>query len=401
MVSFDNEELFSRVFSEIVPKIVGEYLSAKGITLFNFQLRNIKKMVENNTLSTIRVYWFNTLRTSLSTKAEIESYISGLGEFLELSIKKLLLEIENEDNKIFQDVLKTSSRLLVRQLRKSGKKMLSDRDRIASLWTSRISQEHGDQLRELRMMIEVAKDIYRDYSTFVSSGTSAREEASRMLLAQACLVSSEILTLLRNGFPDGALARWRTLHETVVVFLFLKDKPTTTSEMFLEHSIVTTYNELVTYQERADALGFEKVLPEDENRTTAEYSETIAKYEPGFLSDYGWAYKEFPTTIKRITFWHLENSIGQAYLRPYYKMSCNSIHASSKGATFRLGAGTDGQLVVGESAFGLYDPIQLTAIELNKIIVNILGESMGTFGTIIKLASLEITTSICYRGQTN
>jgi hypothetical protein len=32
----------------------------------------------------------------------------------------------------------------------------------------------------------------------------------KMLHGRACLVTGEIVTLLRNGYPDGAIARWRT-----------------------------------------------------------------------------------------------------------------------------------------------------------------------------------------------
>jgi len=33
------------------------------------------------------------------------------------------------------------------------------------------------------------------------------------LLTRGCQVTDEIICLLENGFADGAMARWRTLHE--------------------------------------------------------------------------------------------------------------------------------------------------------------------------------------------
>lgn len=41
--------------------------------------------------------------------------------------------------------------------------------------------------------------------------------------ARACQLGKEILKLLKGGFAEGAFARWRTLHEIVVISFFIKD----------------------------------------------------------------------------------------------------------------------------------------------------------------------------------
>jgi hypothetical protein len=45
-------------------------------------------------------------------------------------------------------------------------------------------------------------------------------EALVSLHARALLISREILCLLYGGFPDGALSRWRSLHEIAVTAVF-------------------------------------------------------------------------------------------------------------------------------------------------------------------------------------
>ena len=51
-------------------------------------------------------------------------------------------------------------------------------------------------------------------------GVRGKQDKVRVLLirlVRACQVTDEIICLLENGFADGAMARWRTLHEIAVV----------------------------------------------------------------------------------------------------------------------------------------------------------------------------------------
>ena len=48
-------------------------------------------------------------------------------------------------------------------------------------------------------------------------------------------------------------------------------------------------------------------------------------------------------------------------------MASNNIHASSKGLFFKVGSIDNDEPLLGQSAFGFDDPLQLTALALNKI----------------------------------
>src|SRR5690606_25692448 len=41
------------------------------------------------------------------------------------------------------------------------------------------------------------------------------------LFPRALLVTQEIICLMRGGYPDGALARWRSLHEITVTAMYI------------------------------------------------------------------------------------------------------------------------------------------------------------------------------------
>jgi Family of unknown function (DUF5677) len=88
-------------------------------------------------------------------------------------------------------------------------------------------------------------------------------EVITMLHGRACQLSLEILTLLKNGWSDSALARWRTLHEIVVTAIFIAKNGRDTAERYISHINITSYNEAKKYNENCIALGFE-ALPTEE-----------------------------------------------------------------------------------------------------------------------------------------
>lgn len=59
--------------------------------------------------------------------------------------------------------------------------------------------------------------------------------ALKKLAQRAYEISGELTTLTRAGYADGALARWRSLHEICVVAMFLSRRSDRCSEMYLSH----------------------------------------------------------------------------------------------------------------------------------------------------------------------
>jgi hypothetical protein len=56
--------------------------------------------------------------------------------------------------------------------------------------------------------------------------------------AHACRVSGEIIHLLEGGYPDAALARWRTLFEMVVTCLVIKKYGREAAIDYIKHGMV-------------------------------------------------------------------------------------------------------------------------------------------------------------------
>ncbi len=126
-------------------------------------------------------------------------------------------------------------------------------------------------------------------------------------LRRALLLSNEILILLRNGYPDGAMARVRTLSELVVCTFFitnilgLKIEPSV-AEQYIEHEWVRRRQflkgELEIIKGIENASGTlsqltskrELMRREIEEATTA-IEEAKKKYGRDFSKpEFGWAY---------------------------------------------------------------------------------------------------------------
>lgn len=46
----------------------------------------------------------------------------------------------------------------------------------------------------------------------------------------------EIITLMKNGFADGAYARWRSMYEIAIVSAFITEKGEAVAEAFIQSS---------------------------------------------------------------------------------------------------------------------------------------------------------------------
>src|SRR5437870_8332031 len=73
---------------------------------------------------------------------------------------------------------------------------------------------------------------------------------------RACQVTDEIITLLENGFADGAMARWRTLHEIAVVTSLISQHGIELAERYVAYQAVEAKRALDMYARCHTDLGY-------------------------------------------------------------------------------------------------------------------------------------------------
>jgi hypothetical protein len=76
---------------------------------------------------------------------------------------------------------------------------------------------------------------------FNANGDAERKHRFHALIknhSRACLMSEEILHLLKGGFADASFARWRSLYEIAVTAAFIGIHEEACAEAYLDHEIV-------------------------------------------------------------------------------------------------------------------------------------------------------------------
>ncbi|NNV55031.1 DUF5677 domain-containing protein [Limnovirga soli] len=183
------------------------------------------------------------------------------------------------------------------------------------------------------------------------------------LHARSCQVAFEVLELLKSGFADGALSRWRTLYEISVLGNFLNNKPEDLSQKYLDYSIVESYQERLEFQKNYKKLGNKTYSKKDNNYVEAQINLLKEKYGKDFVKAYGWS-SEYLLPGKR-NFAGMEETVEFKHMRPFYKMANNYVHSGAKGFLFKLGTYRQNKVMLaGPSNYGLADPGQNTAYSL-------------------------------------
>jgi hypothetical protein len=189
------------------------------------------------------------------------------------------------------------------------------------------------------------------------------------LQSRAVLISKEIFSLVENGYPDGALARWRSLHENVVIFSLLKENIKDTNftldliGRFMDYSLIEEWK-------FARKLSAEKVEKGYFKDLTDTREKILKKYGDSFKEANMWALPLFPTK-KKIFFSDLEAKAKLNNLNIYYSQANTQVHTSPMGMyeSLSLQDKVDQKsfYLFGSSFYGNALPIQLTGISLAQI----------------------------------
>lgn len=161
------------------------------------------------------------------------------------------------------------------------------------------------------------------------------------------------------GFPFGATARTRTLHETAVIASVISvygREPSTDilGQRFLEHATVDAAQDVELV-----ARGIGGIAPDVLAQLQANMTALIEKYGANFEYSYGWARPLFPSHSDRqkVTFKDLEEKVDTGLNRIDYRYSSHFVHASGRTVELNvLNLGGHGYRVTGPTNTGFAAP---------------------------------------------
>ncbi len=232
---------------------------------------------------------------------------------------------------------------------------------------------HKDGLEMFLMFIDLQVTVNVDMTSHFKVDRFPEDERHKFgqllhLHIKGCQIANEIYTLINAGYSDAALARWRTLHETCVIFITLFTADPIVSRMFYDYQSIEKQKRVKTFQIHQGTLNWKAV---DENTIQIleqKKAELIAKYGQDFHDEYGWAITVLPKGRRHFT--ALEENAGLSYLRPFYQWANKGVHAGPEGTFTRLGfddINIPRQILAGPSRYGMADPMQFTTYSILKM----------------------------------
>lgn len=237
------------------------------------------------------------------------------------------------------------------------------RERLRLCW--------GESLDLLGMLLTCCREIAAKEHQRWRRSRKRRDDPRLFVLfrlhARACQIALEVLTLLENGFADGAMARWRTLHELAVIAALIDAGDTELAQRYIDHDAVDLKRQADDY----DAAHDDPIGPKQRATIDAAYDAAMARYGKDFGTPNGWAAQHLGKA--KPTFRDLQDAVGHAIMNPYYKLASFNVHAGSRSMFHRLttfdpatGPGA------GRSNAGLLQPCMNTAYSFMQITAAVL-----------------------------
>jgi hypothetical protein len=296
--------------------------------------------------------------------------------FTENDLDELMKEIDSffktKLPKLIDDVAPKAAKDLLRALESRWPSENTAQLADITGFRTRLEDRWGKPLGQLRMLLTMA----REWGQAVHAKDAAQQprinpnlrEILLRLHVRGCQVTDEIICLLENGLADGAMARWRTLHEIAVVAAVIFRHGEDIAIRYVAHQEVESKRAMNKYVNCCQLLGYKPLSKKQIEKITKRYEKAKQKYGKEFDEDYGWASHHLKKK-GRISFADLEVEAGRQDMRSHYQMGNDNIHAGIKSMFIRLGLIDHHGYLAGRSNFGLMEPGQLAAYTLTQLSV--------------------------------
>jgi hypothetical protein len=179
------------------------------------------------------------------------------------------------------------------------------------------------------------------------------------LHAKALRTSFEILELLKGGFADGAMGRWRTLYETAIIASFISQHDQQLARQFLDYSVVQEYKDALEFQKNCTKLGYRPYTKRQIQIMERRVHAMVAQYGAKFKKETGWLLNYLPEPF---SFKAIEENTNFSHFRSYYKLANHRVHSGPQSVLLSLGSLNSNKWIpAGASNFGIADPGRNTA----------------------------------------
>jgi hypothetical protein len=263
-----------------------------------------------------------------------------------------------------------------RDLKRRAPAMLAGTRRETSGFEKRNLRRWRKAFNLIELIWEVAAEVGNKFNQDLQGQSVARDQAYLFqalvhIHARSMLVASECICLMRGGFPDGALSRWRTLHELNVVASFLLSNGNAAERYMVSFEIqaLTAARQMERYAERSK---MDPPTADEIAAIEARCNAHVARFGKDIQNDYGWASevigKKSPNLLD------LEEAVGLDHWRPRFKWASQHTHGGHRpfGSMLATTEALSPVFAIGQSNSGMVDPLHMTAISLTHVTSSLL-----------------------------
>ena len=372
------KDALGKIPEQLFEQMLSQKLKAYGVKLSRSeycQLQNYILSGESKTLHLRRWRWW-----------ERENVVVEFTEEEAQEIEQRFTEIVGHLPQLIEELTRDSAIDILATLKRGWQGELRRQKGENAGFKRRLSRRWGEPLALLRMLLTIAQEYGASVNQELRESSAPSPylvEALTRLHARACQIVHEILVLLAAGLADGAMARWRTLHEIAVIALFIGAHGEDLAERYVLHQHVESRRAARDYIACQERLGYEPLDPSEIEAVEQLYATLLERFGHSFGTPYGWAAEQLG--IKKPAFERIERVAGIDHLRAHYRLASHNVHANPKGVFFKLGLLNELDcLLAGPSNAGLADPGHSAAISLVQTSTP-LGLLHPTFDNIVVL----------------
>jgi hypothetical protein len=355
------DDLLLSVPVKLLTDLIVEKFEAKGIKLSKKLKQKISLQIKNGKFDSIsikRFKWWEKQSIVLNINEEETDHIIKIIETLNKNLPNIILNLLNSIAPLIEKKLLDSSNKF---LREEKCQRLGFEKKMWAIWKEPLSL-----LLLIIDLAERASENVNYYCRINTNDTPNLVEVLTRLHGRSVQVSQEIFILLKSGYADGAMARWRTLHEIAVVSCFISEKGEECAKGYLDHQHIENYHSAKSHQEHAERLGFERISDEEFGIILENSEEMIKQYGKIFKNEYGWAQPYIKS--KGIPYFiDIEKAVDLYFLRPFYQFACHNIHADISGVFYKLGSPNVDSILAGPSVHGISEPGRKTGVTLGLL----------------------------------
>lgn len=280
--------------------------------------------------------------------------------------------------------------------------MLEDRAAARAEYEAMIAEIWRDAFALYQMILKISSEIGDEFNSRHGPTAAEANDLPFFVLirqhARACRIAEEVLVLMRGGFGQAAMTRWRALHEAAVVSAFVKKHGSEVAERYLLHANVESWKAIQEYQRVVGRLrqrGYEPYEDHEVREARETYGALLQRFGRSYGSAYGWAniaLKQNPAVARLRGLSALEKDVELDHLRPHYRMASHPAHANPKSILFNPDLSEDLQaLLTGPSPVGMADPGHAVCISLTNITGTLLTSKPGISAAVVLSALLQLT----------